>query len=164
MSCVDNSSDLSRHLSKVIRRHEGTHRNYCCHPWSHQESHRGSFASSIPACNITWSLYPWAGDLQEGKRERTRATPVNKYIKNVTPSHQRFWSCVKKKDKLHCTQCRGTVVGNIQLQPAEWIGGDLTPIMNPTAPSLGPWCVRLKLLDFVLSSSPNRELIYIYFK
>lgn len=38
--------------------HSDTYWNYCCHPWSHQESHQGSFASSIPACNITWSLYP----------------------------------------------------------------------------------------------------------
>lgn len=42
---------------------EGTHKNYYCHPWSRQEIHLGSSASSIPACNITWSLYPWAGDL-----------------------------------------------------------------------------------------------------
>lgn len=42
----------------------GTYWSWCCHPWSHRELHRGAFASSSLACNITWSLCPWAGDLK----------------------------------------------------------------------------------------------------
>lgn len=68
-------------IEKSNRHSGGTHRNYCCHPWSHQESHRGSFASSIPACNITWSLYPWAGDLQERERTKKHRMIRNPYRK-----------------------------------------------------------------------------------
>lgn len=72
-----------------------THKNYCCHPWSHQEIHPRSFASSIPACNITWSLCPWAGDLL---RERKKTTTTKCYRKvivlTVNVNNSLRWSII----------------------------------------------------------------------